>query len=274
VVTLTPVDDPGDERLVGYTRLTDAEARRTIEGPEGGDGLFVVEGTTAIRRLLRSPYGVVSLLLSPTKAAALHDDLAAATTDAPAFVGARPVLDAVAGFPLHRGALALARRRPLARVEDVVSDAATVVVCEGVNDHENLGAVARTSVALGADALLLDPTTCDPLYRRCVRVSMGQILAIEWTRLAPWPSGLDALARQGFRLLALTPREPATPLDRVTRGPGDRVALLVGAEGPGLSDAALRAAERVRIPLANDVDSLNVGHALAIALFSLRAAAR
>jgi tRNA G18 (ribose-2'-O)-methylase SpoU len=211
------------------------------------------------------------LLLSPRQADALAGDLALVDDAVTVFVADRTVLDAVAGFPLHRGALAVADRPSLASVEEVVAGATTIVVCEGLNDHENLGAIARSALGLGAGALVLDPGCCDPLYRRCVRVSMGTILDLPWTRATPWPAALETVAAQGFRLLALTPSALAVELEFLRREPDERVALVIGAEGSGLSPEVLSMSEQVRIPLASGVDSLNVGHALAIALFSVRA---
>jgi tRNA G18 (ribose-2'-O)-methylase SpoU len=150
-----------------------------------------------------------------------------------------------------------------------------VVVLEDCNDHENMGAIARSARALGADALVLSPTCADPLYRRCVRVSMGEVLHLGLVRSGPWPDALATLAGAGFTTLALTPAADAVELDSVEVAADDRVAVLLGAEGPGLSRAAMEAAERrVRIPIAPDVDSLNVGHAAAVALHHVAARRR
>ena len=152
----------------------------------------------------------------------------------------------------------------------MVSSAQTVAVLEGLNDHENLGAIARSARGLGVDGLLLDPTCADPLYRRCVRVSMGEVLHLPFARLTPWPDALRELRVAGWRMLALTPAPDALPLQCVHVEPGERIAVLLGAEGHGLSDAGLASADdRVRIPLRPGVDSLNVGHAAAIAFAAL-----
>src|SRR5581483_8868292 len=185
----------------------------------------------------------------------------------------QPTLRAVAGFPVHRGILAAADRGPLPEPAAVLAGARRVAVLEDINDHENIGVIFRCAGGLGIDAVLLSPRGCDPLYRRSVRVSMGHVLTVPWTRLAPWPEGLDLLRRTGFRLLALTPAADAEPLADVAGRPsGEPVAILLGAEGPGLSPAALAAADgRVTIPMREPADSLNVASAAAIAFYALRA---
>jgi tRNA G18 (ribose-2'-O)-methylase SpoU len=166
---------------------------------------------------------------------------------------------------LHRGAIAVADRPRLTPVADLTK-MHRLVVLEGLNDPENLGAIARSTRALGADALLLDPTCADPWYRRSVRVSMGELLVLPVAR-APLPDALDTLVAAGFTIWALTPRADAEPIGRlVADGIPERLALVAGAEGPGLSDAVLAAHRRVRIPIRDDVDSLNVGHAVTAAL--------
>ncbi|HEX9258933.1 MAG TPA: RNA methyltransferase [Acidimicrobiales bacterium] len=257
------VTSPLDPRLEAFTGLNDAAHRDRLERRLG---VFVVEGVTAIERLLTSPYPVQSLLLSPAKHTRLAPLLAGVVI--PVFVAEREVLARVAGFDLHRGALAVATRLPLPAPADLLRAAGCVVVGEGWNDHENLGAIARTATALGADGLLLDPASADPLYRRCVRVSMGEILRLPFTRLDPWPASLGLLREAGFTVVALTPATDALRIDELA--PPGRVALLLGAEGPGLSGEARRAADvSVRIPMRAGVDSLNLGHAAAIALHRL-----
>jgi tRNA G18 (ribose-2'-O)-methylase SpoU len=262
----TEISDPDDPRLDPYRDLRDAAARRQLEGDHG---LFVAEGVTVIARLLQSPYPVRSALLLPARAAALSAALTASGADV--FVAERDVLAEVAGFDVHRGALAIAARLPPSALRDVVDGARTVAVLEGLTDHENLGALVRSASALGVDALVLDATCADPLYRRCVRVSMGEILFMPWTRATDWPAALVTLRAAGLELVALTPSPDAPALDRVVRRLGERVALILGSEGPGLSAATLAAADhRARIPLRAGVDSLNVGHAAAIAFHAVR----
>lgn len=254
-----PVDDPADPRLAPYVALTDAELRRRVDEELA---VFVVEGDLAIRQLAASPYPVRSLLVTPAKWERLAPALAG--VDAPAYVASRAVMAEVAGFDVHRGALAVGGRLPLPEPAHLLAAARRVAVLEGLNDHENLGALFRNAAAFGIDAVLLDPTCADPLYRRSIRVSTGHLLRVPFTRLDPWPDQLSVLGAAGFALVALTPGgdEPVTILDALD----GRVAVLVGAEGPGLSrDALDAAAHRVRIPMAGGVDSLNVATAAAIA---------
>ena len=258
--------DGEDERLDLYRHLTDADARRSLEAEHG---IFVVEGVTAIERLLGSGHRVRSLLLLAPQARRLSGALAG--REVPVYIGSRELLATTTGFDVHRGALAIAERPAVPTVEEVLPGAHLLAVLEGLTDHENLGAIARSARALGVDALLLDPTCADPLYRRAVRVSMGEILFLPWTRISPWPDGLARLRQGGFTLAALTPAPDAMPIDElVASGPPAAVALLLGTEGPGLSRAALASCDlRVRIPLRTGVDSLNVGHAAAIAFHLL-----
>ena len=261
------VDDPDDPRLAGYRDLTDAARRRAVEAELG---VFVVEGALAVRRLVGSRWPLLSVLLLPERVESLADVVdAAASRDAPVYVARPEVFDRIAGYRVHRGVLALAARQGEPDPADLLAATDTVVVVEGVNDHENLGALFRNAAALGAGAVLLDPTCCDPLYRRSVRVSVGHVLDVPFARLVPWPEALGCCTDAGFAVVALSPSADAT-LDRVAAGRPERVALLVGAEGPGLTPGALAAASvTARIPMAPGVDSLNVATAAAIALHRL-----
>ena len=259
------LDDGGDPRLDAYRDLRDATARRAVEAEQG---LFVAEGTTVIRRLLESPHSVRSLLLLAAALEALGPDLAG--RDVTVLVAERDILAQVAGFDVHRGALAVASRPVPLEPASLLRTARTVAVLEAVNDHENLGAIGRSAGALGVDALLLDPTCADPLYRRSIRVSMGELLFLPWARLTPWPDALGMVREHGLTIVALTPAADAEPLEDVLDGESGPIALLVGAEGPGLSAAALAMADhRARIPLSAGRDSLNVGHAAAIAFHAV-----
>lgn len=253
------IDHPGDARLHDYRELKDAAARRRIEGDE----LFIAEGPTAIERLLASGHRVRSVLVSDAKwerMGALLEPLAA-----PVYVVAVDLLRDIVGFDLHRGAIAAADRRPAAALDAVVGGVRRVAVLEGLNDPENLGAIARSARALGIEALVLDPTCIDPYTRRTVRVSMGEILFLPWCRVSEraWPDGvLGALHAVGFETWALT---PGGEDDVWSLAMPDRVAVLLGAEGPGLSRRALAASSRrVRLPIHPEVDSLNVGAAAAV----------
>ena len=261
------VGDAHDERLVPYVGLTDAEHRRSVDARTG---TFVVEGTTAIRRALTSRFALRSVLVTPAKAVALDADLAAADVDV--FVADLDVMRAVTGFDIHRGAVAVAERRPERSASELLADASAVVALEGVNDHVNLGAIARSAWALGLDGLLLDPTCADPLYRRCVRVSMGEVLHLPFARNPAWPRAAAGFEAAHFTTVALTPRGGAPDIRSVLGGlrSDRRVALVLGAEGPGLTDDALEAVDHVaRIAVRAGVDSLNVGHAAAIAFHLL-----
>jgi tRNA G18 (ribose-2'-O)-methylase SpoU len=257
-----PVDDPGDPRLADYVALPDPVARRRLERDE----LFVVEGVTAIERLLTSGHRVRSVLVTPHALARFGGALDA--LEVPVYVAPKAVLAATVGFDLHRGAVAAADRRPLPALAEVAAGAHVLGVLEGLNDPENLGAVARSARAFGVGGLVLDPRCIDPYYRRTVRVSMGEVLHLPVARAIDWPGDLAVLHTAGFETWALTPAADAADLWSLDV-PG-RVAVLLGAEGPGLSGAALGAAtRRVRIPIAAGVDSLNVGHAAAVAFAQL-----
>ncbi|HET6663111.1 MAG TPA: RNA methyltransferase [Acidimicrobiales bacterium] len=258
----------GDDPLLeDYRVLNDPERRREVERR---GGFFVVEGMLALEALLDSPYGIRSVLAAERKAARVRSLVGGR---APVLVRSDHEVHAIAGFAFHRGVLAAADRRVLPEPQDVVAGAELVAVAEGLTDHENVGALFRNAAALGVDAVLLDPATADPLYRRSVRVSLGHVLRLPWSRVPTWPDGLGELSQGGFELLALTPAPQAEPIDAVAldvaaRRP--RLALLVGAEGHGLSAAALASCDRlVRIPIAPGVDSLNVATAAAVAFHRL-----
>jgi tRNA G18 (ribose-2'-O)-methylase SpoU len=189
------------------------------------------------------------------------------------YVGDEALLEAVTGFHVHRGALASMQRTPLPSAAAVLERARRIVVLEDIVNHTNLGAIFRSAAALGMDAALLTPSCADPLYRRSVRVSMGTVFALPYARLDSWPGGLTTLSEHGFRTIALTPGPTAIDMRDLRFGPEEKVALLLGTEGEGLSDPALAAADlRVRIPMAAGVDSLNVAAAAAVACYAIAAA--
>ncbi len=256
---VVPVHDRDDPRLVEVSGLNDAQARAVTEAEHG---CFVVEGLLVLEAVvLQSPYRLRSVLVSESKLPRVLDVLG--DLDVDVYVGTPALLESVTGFPIHRGIIASAARIPLPDVADLVGDARRVVVVEGLNDHENMGAIYRNAAAFGVDAILLDPTAADPLYRRSVRVSMGHLLRVPWTRTEALPGGLDVLHDAGFTTVALT---PGGETDIGDLDPTERLAWLVGAEGPGLTEATMAAADvRVRIPIASSVDSLNVATAAAIA---------
>ena len=258
------VADAADERLGDYRLLDDQAARRTREGDE----FFIAEGYVAIDRVIASGHALRSVLVTPSRVDRLldaHPHLADGDVDV--FVIARDQLAHAVGFDLHRGVLASAQRRPTPTVAAIAaSPARRVAVLAGLNDAEHVGVLARAARALPVDAVVLDPTCTDPYARRTIRVSMGEILHLPVARAATWPGDLDELHAAGFTTWAMTPANDA--IDLWASRPGDlpaRLAIVLGAEGPGLDDATLQACTtRVRIPIRSDVDSLNVGHAAAV----------
>jgi tRNA G18 (ribose-2'-O)-methylase SpoU len=248
-----------------FTGLTDPELRKRVEAD---GGFFVAEGPLAVRALLASSYRVRSVLVTPAQREALADVLD--SLDTPVDVVSPAVMRETVGFDLHRGAVASADREPLLDLDRVLEGASRVAILERVNDHENLGALFRNAAAFGIDAVLLCPQCSDPLYRRTVRVSIGHVLHVPWTRATPWPDAVAAVSARGFRVLALTPQPTARALDTIAIRPGERVAVILGAEGPGLTEDALdQARDRVRIPMAPGVDSLNLSVAAALAFSHL-----
>ncbi len=256
------VADAADPRLDDYRSLNDQAFRRRYEGDE----LFIVEGFVAIDRLIESGHAIRSVLLAPSRVERFADhEIELAAENVPVFVAERTVIAEVVGFDLHRGVIACAERRASKTLDDVLDGATRIAVLEGLNDNENLGAIARAAKAFGIHGLLIDPTCTDPYSRRTVRVSMGEVLTLPIARAAPdvWPAVLNEVKAAGFEVWAMTPA--ATAMDLWTVDVPDRVAVLLGAEGPGLTRSALAAADRqVRIPISADVDSLNVGQAAAV----------
>ncbi|WP_149183804.1 RNA methyltransferase [Streptomyces sp. TRM49041] len=264
---LITVDDPDDPRLRDYTGLTDVELRRRRE-PE--EGLFIAEGEKVIRRARQAGYEMRSMLLSAKWVDVMRDVID--EVPAPVYAVHPDLAQRVTGYHVHRGALASMQRKPLPTAAELLTRARRVAVMESVNDHTNIGAVFRSAAALGMDAVLLSPDCADPLYRRSVKVSMGAVFSVPYARLDTWPRGLEAVREARCTLLALTPDEKATAIDEVAPHRLDRVALMLGAEGAGLSAQALRAADAwVRIPMAHGVDSLNVGAAAAVAFYAVTA---
>ncbi|MGK5631977.1 TrmH family RNA methyltransferase [Streptomyces sp. URMC 123] len=262
---LITIDDPADPRLRDYTDLTDVELRRRREPAEG---LFIAEGEKVIRRAREAGYGMRSMLLSAKWVDVMRDVIDEA--GAPVYVIEPELAERVTGYHVHRGALASMRREPLPDAAELLAGARRVAVMESVNDHTNIGAIFRSAAALGMDAVLLSPDCADPLYRRSVKVSMGAVFSVPYARLEHWPRGLESVREAGFTLLALTPDEKARAVDEVAPHRMERVALMLGAEGDGLSTKALVAADEwVRIPMAHGVDSLNVGAAAAVAFYAV-----
>lgn len=262
---LITIDDPADPRLRDYTSLTDVDLRRRREPQEG---LFIAEGEKVIRRARSAGYRMRSMLLSAKWIDVMHDVID--EVPAPVYAVSPGLAEQVTGYHVHRGALASMQRRPLPSHDELLPTARRVVAMESVNDHTNVGAVFRSAAALGMDAVLLSPDCADPLYRRSVKVSMGAVFSVPYARLGNWPRDLEAVRAAGFKLLALTPDDKAVPIDAAAPHRLARVALMLGAEGEGLSTRALVAADEwVRIPMSHGVDSLNVGAAAAVAFYAV-----
>lgn len=267
---LVPVDDSSDPRLSDYFKLTDVVLRRLSE-PAGG--LYIAESTKVIERALAAGHRPRSVLLQekwiPDLAPLLEDH------DVPVYVAPPEMLEEITGFVLHRGALASMHRPELPSVQELLQDARRVVVLEDIVDHTNVGAIFRAVAGMGADAVLVSPRCADPLYRRSVRVSMAAVLQVPWTRLPEWPQGADELRAAGFEIAALALSDDAVPLDEYAADPPERIAMLFGTEGDGLSRDAIANADRVvTIPMQHGIDSLNVAAASAVTLWALRAPAR
>ncbi|OBH82616.1 rRNA methyltransferase [Mycobacterium scrofulaceum] len=258
------VTDPGDPRLDDFRDLNSVDRRPDLPS---GKGLVIAEGVLVVQRMLASRFTPHALLGTDRRLAELAGDLVGRAV--PFYRTSADVMAQVVGFHLNRGVLAAARRVPEPGLAELIQRARTVAVLEGVNDHENLGSIFRNAAGLGVDAVVFGSGCADPLYRRAVRVSMGHVLLVPYARASDWPADLTVLKDNGFRLLAMTPHEKACALPEAMAAVRDeRVAVLVGAEGPGLTPAALRSSDvRVRIPMSRGTDSLNVATAAALAFY-------
>ena len=280
------LDDAADERLADYTRLTDVALRRRLETERG---LYMAESTKVIARAVEAGHAPRSFLMARRWYESMRPVIAAATGcggrddggDVPVFLAEEDLLRAITGFHLHRGALAAMHRPELAAVAELLASARggagarRIAVLEDLVDHTNVGAAFRSAAALGVDAVLVAPRCADPLYRRSVRVSMGTVFQVPWTRINAWPDPGE-LHREGFTVAALALSEDAVDLDAFAASPactapGSRVAVVLGTEGDGLAARTIAAADAVvRIPMAGGVDSLNVAAAAAVAFWALR----
>ena len=259
---LVEVHDPEDPRLADYRDLRDVQLRQSLEARHG---LFLAEGEKVVRRAVQAGFPVRSFLMAPRWLDGLADVMAG--TDAPCYVVEEHLAEQVTGFHVHRGALASLARTELPTVAEILDGARTVVVCEDVVDHTNVGAIFRSAAALGVDGVLLAPRCADPLYRRSVKVAMGAVFALPWTRLPDWYDALPDLHAAGFTTVALSLGEGAVPLEDAVAGL-DRLALVLGSEGHGLSARWEQSAQlRAVIPMARGIDSLNVAAACAVACY-------
>jgi tRNA G18 (ribose-2'-O)-methylase SpoU len=267
------ITGPADPRVADYRVVAEPELVRSR-------GLFVAEGRLVVRRLIEERrYRLRSVLVSPASYRSLETTLAAAGERVPIYLCDTADFLGITGHDLHRGCLALVER-PTPLTVDAVLEAvtrglkprATLVVLEAVTDADNVGASFRNAAAFGADGVLLSPTCCDPLYRKAIRTSMAATLRLPFARVDEWPGGLETLRASGFAIVGLTPRDSSITLELFASAPHPgRIALLIGTEGSGLTPAAESAADfRVRIPIAPEVDSLNLAVAVGIALYALR----
>ena len=263
------ITNPGDERVRDYFTLTDVALRTKVE-PERG--LYLAESEKVIRRALAAGHRPRSFLMGKRWITDLSDLVEQAESQGvPVYFAQAGVIEAMTGFHLHRGALASMHRPPLVTPQSLLSDAARVIVLEDIVDHTNVGAVFRSAAALGVDAVLITPRCADPLYRRAVRVSMGTVFQVPWTRIEPWPSGLQVLRDHGFTVAAFALGDGAISLDDLAANQPDRLAMVFGTEGDGLSRLAVKGADLVvKIPMAQGVDSLNMAAASAVAIWALR----
>ncbi|MGE2833636.1 TrmH family RNA methyltransferase [Mycobacterium sp. SMC-4] len=263
-VEVVDVDDPADPRLDDFRDLNSVDRRPDLPS---GKGLVIAEGVLVVQRMLVSRFTPRALLGTDRRLTELGADLDGVA--APFYRASAEVMAEVVGFHLNRGVLASASRAPELTVPEVLDGAHTVVVLEGVNDHENLGSIFRNAAGLSVDAVVFGSGCADPLYRRAVRVSMGHALLVPFARASNWPLDLEILRDSGFQILAMTPDPRAATLAEAMPTRADQpVAILVGAEGPGLQERTMRASDaRVRIPMSRGTDSLNVATAAALAFY-------
>ncbi len=258
-VEISSADDP---RLTDYRDLRDVELRKNLEAEHG---LFLAEGEKVVRRAVEAGFTPRSFLMAPRWLEGLADVLESSTS--PCFFVSEALAEEVTGFHVHRGALASLERLPAPSVEEVLRDARSVLVLEDIADHTNVGAIFRSGAAMGFDAVLIAPRCADPLYRRSIKVAMGAVFSVPWTRLPDWYDALPALSAYGFTTVALTLAPDAQPIETAVAGI-DRVALVLGSEGHGLSSRWEESADRrAIIPMRPGIDSLNVAAAAAVACY-------
>lgn len=266
------VTDPSDERIAPFVGLRDRDLRLRARATSASDdpqlAVFVAEGDPVVQRAVRAGYRLVTLLVDATRTQPLPDGVDGAAAQV---FGAGPaVLERITGMGVHRGCLGVFERRELPSVDEVIAGARRLLVMEQVVNPINLGVIVRSAVGLGLDAMVLDEASVDPLYRRASRVAMGEVFDFPYARVKRFPDGLDVLHEAGFVTCALTPAPDAVPIDSLRFEPDQKVALLLGSEGPGLTDATMSSCDhRVVIPLSGRVDSLNVGAAAAIACYAI-----
>src|SRR4051794_14946193 len=262
---LVEVEHADDPRLADYRHLRDVALRKHVEAVHG---LFIAEGEKVVRRAVEAGFCARSFLMAPRWLDGLADVLK--RSSAPCYVVSEAMAEQVTGFHVHRGALASLERRPLPSVAEVLTGARTVVMLEDIVDHTNVGAVFRAAAGLGVDGVLLSPRCADPLYRRSVKVAMGAVFSVPYARVEDWYDALPAVSAAGFTTVALTLADDAVEVEKAVAGL-DRVALVLGSEGHGLSSRWEQSADRrAVIPMAAGVDSLNVASAAAVACYVIQ----
>ena len=271
IIKITDIAAP---ELDVFARLTEAQLRNRLE-PE--KGVFIAESPKVIGRALDAGYEPVSLLMEPRHIDGQGRDIIARCEGIPVYTASREILEGLTGYALTRGVLCAMRRPPLPSVEDVCANARRVAVLEGIVDSTNVGAIFRSAAALNIDAVLVTPTCGDPLYRRAVRVSMGTVFQVPWTRIgsepSEWPEpGLERLRKLGFQSAAMALRDDSVSIDDPRLAAEEKLAIVLGTEGDGLAERTIAECDyTVRIPMAHQVDSLNVAAASAVAFWELRA---
>jgi tRNA G18 (ribose-2'-O)-methylase SpoU len=265
---LVPLDDPADGRLADYVQLREVNLRRLLEEEHG---LFIAEGDKVIRRAADAGYEPRSFLLAPRWLDSLQDVLAQ-WPDVPVYVVSEELAEQVTGFHVHRGALASYKRRETVSLESLLEDGVRrIAIFDDIVDHTNVGAGFRAAAAMGVDLVLVTPTCADPLYRRSIKVSMGTVFQVPWTRLQFWPGDLETLQDRGFVAAAFALTDDSITLDELVARQDERLALVFGTEGHGLKPHVLEKADlTVRIPMAGGVDSLNVASSAAVAFYATR----
>lgn len=261
----TEITDINDSRVALFASLTEAQLRNSLD-PE--KGIFIAESPKVIRIALAAGYTPIALLAEHKHLIGDAADIVSSLPeDTPVYYGSREILKSLTGYTLTRGVLCAFRRKPFTPVSELCSGAKRLVVMDSVSDTTNIGSIFRSAAALGADAVLLTPTTCDPLNRRCIRVSMGTIFQIPWTWV---DAGLEELKATGFKTVAMALRNTSISLDSPLLKAEPKLAIVLGTEGDGLSQEAINSCDyTVTIPMFHNVDSLNVGAAAAVAIWEL-----
>ena len=269
IITISDFSDP---RLDLFARLTEGQLRRRQESEQG---IFIAESPKVIERALNGGYTPLALLMEQKHIEGDGAPIIARCPEVPVYTADRQVLEALTGFALTRGVLCAMERRALPAVEELLQNARRVAVLEGIVDPTNVGAIFRSAAALNMDAVLVTPTCCDPLYRRAVRVSMGTVFQVPWTKIGDdhtqWPHpGLERLQALGFKTAAMALREDSVSIDDTGLLSEDKLAIVLGTEGDGLANDTIANCDyTVKIPMSHEVDSLNVAAASAVAFWQL-----